>query len=245
MVTNTATDPDVPANTLTFSLVSAPPGINLDSSTGILTWTPTEAQGPGSYPITIRVTDNGSPSMSDTKGFTVTVNEVNSPPGIPSIGDQSALPGAQLKLTIVATDTDLPANLLTFSLDSGAPAGAVIDPTTGVFTWTLPTNQVPGTYPVTVRVTDDGVPSMSNTMSFNITVVPPPLIESVAASGGNVTIVWSAVSGRAYRVQFKTDLKTATWNDVAGDVTATDATATKTDAAVSGSERFYRVMLLP
>ena len=49
----------------------------------------------------------------------------------------------------------------------------------------------------------------------------------------------------AYQVQFKTDLKTATWNDVAGDVTATDATATKTDAAVSGSERFYRVMLLP
>ena len=36
VVTNTATDPDVPANTLTFSLVSAPPGINLDSSTGIL-----------------------------------------------------------------------------------------------------------------------------------------------------------------------------------------------------------------
>ncbi len=40
-----------------------------------------------------------------------------------------------LTFTATATDADLPANTLTFSL-SGEPAGALIDPVSGVFTWT-------------------------------------------------------------------------------------------------------------
>ena len=34
----------------------------------------TEALGPGSYVITVRVTDDGSPNLSDTETITVTVN---------------------------------------------------------------------------------------------------------------------------------------------------------------------------
>jgi hypothetical protein len=45
--TATATDSDLPAQALTFSLVSAPPGAAIDASTGAFSWTPTEAQGPG------------------------------------------------------------------------------------------------------------------------------------------------------------------------------------------------------
>ena len=42
-----------------------------------------------------------------------------------------------LTFTATATDADLPANTLTFSLDAGAPAGGMtIDASTGVFTWT-------------------------------------------------------------------------------------------------------------
>jgi hypothetical protein len=44
--TATATDPDLPAQTLTFSLVGAPAGAAIDSSSGVFSWTPTEAQGP-------------------------------------------------------------------------------------------------------------------------------------------------------------------------------------------------------
>jgi hypothetical protein len=36
--------------------------------------------------------------------------------------------------TYVASDLDLPANTLTFSLVSGPP-GAAVDPSAGVFTW--------------------------------------------------------------------------------------------------------------
>src|SRR6266545_2446663 len=55
--TATATDPDQPANTLTFSLVAAPAGAAINSS-GVFTWTPTEAQD-GVYNFNVRVTDNG------------------------------------------------------------------------------------------------------------------------------------------------------------------------------------------
>src|SRR5258708_26658582 len=79
-VTNSATDPDIPANILTFALVAGPSGMTLDSATGVLTWTPTEAQGPSTNVITVRLTDNGIPPLSDTKSFTVIVNEVNSAP---------------------------------------------------------------------------------------------------------------------------------------------------------------------
>ena len=48
------------------ALVSAPVGVNLNPNTGVLSWTPTEAQGPSTNVITVKVSDNGSPSLSAT-----------------------------------------------------------------------------------------------------------------------------------------------------------------------------------
>jgi Ca2+-binding RTX toxin-like protein len=81
--TATATDVDIPANTLTYSLVGAPAGASIDSATGVFTWTPTEEQGPGSFSFNVVVTDNGMPTLSDSETITVTVNEVNGGPGTP------------------------------------------------------------------------------------------------------------------------------------------------------------------
>ena len=51
--TATATDADLPANTLTYSLTRrAGRGVTIDASTGVFTWTPTEAQGPAATPST-------------------------------------------------------------------------------------------------------------------------------------------------------------------------------------------------
>lgn len=58
--TATASDADMPTQSLTFSLdAGAPAGASITPA-GMFSWTPTEMQGPGSYQITIRVTDNGT-----------------------------------------------------------------------------------------------------------------------------------------------------------------------------------------
>src|SRR5262249_24658091 len=156
----------LPPDSLTFSLVTGPAGASIDASTGRLTWQPTEAQGPGTYTIRVRVTDNGSPNLSETKSFTVTVNEVNSPPLLAPIADQTVNEGNALSLAVTATDPDLPANMLTFSLDPGAPVGASIDPSTGLFNWTPTGLQAPSTNLITVRVTDNGSPPLSDQKTF-------------------------------------------------------------------------------
>ena len=97
-----------------------------------------------------------------------------------------------------------------------------------------------------VRVTDNGVPSLSDTKPFRIVVAPPPtVIETILVSGDTVAITWSALPGKTYRVQFKSDLGEATWRDVAGDVTASGSTAMKIDFTKSSARRYYRVMVLP
>jgi len=68
-----ATDPN-PAAVLTYSLKSAPPGATIDPNTGVFTYTPTE--GPATYPVTVRVTDNGALPLSDTTSFNIIVNDV-------------------------------------------------------------------------------------------------------------------------------------------------------------------------
>jgi hypothetical protein len=80
------------------------------------------------------VTD-GSPAASDTKSFTVVVNEVNSPPVFALIGDKTIREGNTLSFLVSAVDPDLPANIVTYSLES-APAGVTLNPTSGQFTWT-------------------------------------------------------------------------------------------------------------
>src|SRR6185503_12136748 len=71
VVLNTAIDLDLPVNKLTFALVSGPSGVEVDPTTGVLSWTPSEAQGPSINTITVKVTDNGIPASSATNSFTV------------------------------------------------------------------------------------------------------------------------------------------------------------------------------
>src|SRR5213078_3433880 len=168
-VTASATDADVPANTLTFSLVSPPAGMTINGSSGAINWTPTEAQGPSTNTITVVVTDNGVPALSATNSFTVTVREVNVAPVLSVPANQTIDELSALAVTASATDADVPANTLTFSLVS-PPAGMTINGSSGAINWTPTEAQGPSTNTITVVVTDNGVPALSATNSFTVTV---------------------------------------------------------------------------
>ena len=72
------------------------------------------------------------------------------------------------------------------------------------------------------------------------------LTQSLVPGGGMVSVQWDAIAGRKYRLQFKSAVTGATWQDVAGDVVAGGPTATKVDAAINGiTQRYYRVIMIP
>jgi hypothetical protein len=243
-----ALDQDQPAQRLTFSLgTGAPAGAAIDAASGEFTWTPSEAQGPGVYFITLGVTDNGTPPLSTNRVFKVTVHEVNSPPDLAPIIDRTVSVLNLLTFTNRATDTDLPANSLTFTLED-APPGAAIDPASGVFAWTPSAAQGPRTYTMSIRVTDDGVPSANAFRPFTVTVTGGtggngPRISVTRTNGLDVTLTWPATSGKTYQVQSKDDLAAPAWAPLGNAIPAAGPTAAFTDHP-GMAQRFYRVMVL-
>jgi hypothetical protein len=172
----------------------------------------------------------------------VIVNEVNSPPLLNPIGDKTASQGVLLTFTATASDTDDPTNTLAFSLVPGAPAGAAIDSATGVFTW-IPTEAEAGkTNGVTVRVTDNGLPNLSATRSFNIVVVAPPRILSLSVSGNLFQFSVATFPGKTYRILWTDDLGSGNWTPLGGDVVAQGFLLPITDPIGSERQRFYRAL---
>jgi VCBS repeat-containing protein len=170
-LTLNGSDQDLPANTFTYSLESnAPAGMTINPGSGVISWTPSEAQGTGDYSVTVRLTDNGTPQLFDTKTFKVHVNEVNSAPVLNSISDQTIDELKTFSLTASGSDKDLPANNLTYSLEPNAPDGMTIDPKSGQISWTPTEIQGAGDYSVTVRLTDSGTPSLADTKTFKVHV---------------------------------------------------------------------------
>src|SRR5207248_2837576 len=126
VITNTAVDTDLPANTLTFALLSGPSGVAVNPTTGGLTWTPTEAQGPSTNTIQVNVPDGGPPALPARRSSALVVNEVNSAPTLTVPPKQTINELSTLVVTNTASDTDLPANTLTFALLSG-PSGVAVN----------------------------------------------------------------------------------------------------------------------
>ena len=230
--------------TLTYSLgAGAPTNASVNPATGVFNWTPTEAEGPSTTSISVIVTDNSLPPVSATNTFSVTVLETNSPPVLASIPDRTIHAGSIVTFTIFASDPDIPANTLAYSLDPGAPPGASVGAVTGVFEWPTTDANSGTSNPITVRVTDNGTPPMSDAKGFTVTVLARPSIQSIAASSTNATLTWSAILGARYRVQFKNDLNNTDWTDLAPDVTASGPTATIADTP-GVAQRFYRILVL-
>ncbi|KAA1261810.1 putative Ig domain protein [Rubripirellula obstinata] len=127
-----ATDDDLPSNSLQFSLAGTVPTGALITADGTFTWTPQEADGPGTFEFDVVVSDG---ELSDTQTVTIEVVDVPNAPVIASIEDQTVAEGQTLTFTATATDSDLPADTLTFRLDGSAPEDASIT-ADGHFSWT-------------------------------------------------------------------------------------------------------------
>ena len=185
LFTNNATDLDVPAETITWSLLAGPPGATIDPDTGVFDWTPGETDGGQSFDVLVQAADAPPTVLRANDFFTINVLESNAPPVLAPIGPQSGNTTNHPAFTAIATDPDMPVQVLTFSLGAGAPAGAAIDPNTGDFTWAPTLAQSPGVHTVNVVVTDG---ALSDSEAVVITLAEgasPPTLDPVGDRGIN------------------------------------------------------------
>jgi len=242
LVTNSAVDPDSQSQTLTYSLAAGfPDGMNINALSGAIEWTPSEAQGPGTYSITVRVADDGDPAMSSSLTFTVSVVEINSAPELAAIPDVTVSPGQTVSFAAVATDLDLAAQTLTYKIENGAPAGAVVELLTGIFTWATDAGASRTTNQLTLTVSDNGVPRLTASRSFTV-IVSDELQAVIMRAGADVTILAEVISGRTYRLEFKDALDTSSWLPLGANTVAADSSISFTDTPGAGGQRFYRVV---
>src|SRR5207248_851741 len=89
---------------------------------------------------------------------------------IANIAEQATTVGAAIVITNTATDPNDPPRPLTFGLGAGAPAGAAINPTNGIFSWTPICAQGSTTNLIEMRVTASGNPPVTSSVLFYVAV---------------------------------------------------------------------------
>ncbi|WP_344798971.1 putative Ig domain-containing protein, partial [Litoribacillus peritrichatus] len=191
----TVSDPDDSNNgtDITFALSNEPTGMVV-SSTGLITWTPTNGVSTSGN-VTLTVSDGGEDgAAADTENFTITVDAENDPPTITSTAGTTATEDIQYSYQVTVNDPDDSNNGtdLTFSL-SGEPSGMTVS-NTGLITWTA-TEGVSTSGSVTVTVADGGENgAAADTENFTVTVTAvndAPTITSTASTSATEDIQYS------------------------------------------------------
>jgi len=77
--TASATDTDLPPQTLTFSLLAGAANATLNTNNGAFSWRPVATQANTTNRFTLQVADNGLPSLTATQNFQVIVNPLTRP----------------------------------------------------------------------------------------------------------------------------------------------------------------------
>ena len=166
----------------------------------------------------------------------------NTAPVLASIANRSVHAGYLVTFTNSATDADLPAQSLSYSIDAPVPAGAVVGASSGVFIWTPGTNQI-ANHSITIRVTDNGAPGLSDAKTFTVAVLALPTVSSIAVTGGVVNLAWPSHPGRRYRVETSPTLAPPIpWVAVGSDLIATGAVQSLIYPGGTNAHRFYRVL---
>ena len=200
VTTVTATDPDVPPDTLTYTIIGGADAaqFSINGSSGAVTFitapnfeVPADANLDGIYEVTVQVSDgNGG---FDTQAISVMVTDVSDAPIITSDGGgpTAAINAAENQTavtTVTATDPDVLLDTLTYTIIGGADAAQFsINGSSGAVTFiTAPDFEVPadanldGVYEVTVQVSDGN--GGTDTQVISVTVMdlqeglptPPP-----------------------------------------------------------------------
>ncbi|MEE9398483.1 MAG: putative Ig domain-containing protein [Methylococcales bacterium] len=154
-----ASDPD--GDSLSFSAIGLPAGINIETTTGKIIGAITNS-AVGNHSVTVSVFD-GRFSRDTTFSWGIAAVSANQPPQVTNLGNQNNHPGESVNLNVQASDPD--GDELTYTARS-LPSGLSISSSTGVIFGTLATDST-GNYNVTVSASDG---QATGTASFDWTV---------------------------------------------------------------------------
>ncbi|NUQ62011.1 MAG: S8 family serine peptidase, partial [Pirellulales bacterium] len=218
----TGTDPDstAPWNTLSYSITGGADGAKFSISglNLVLTDGALDREAKGTYEVVVTATDGGTPALAYAKTFTVTVTDVNEAPVIASDGGgatavKSVAENATAVTTVTATDVDLPAQTLGYSIIGGADAAKfTINGASGALAFlSAPNFEIPtdaganNVYEVTVQVSDGS--GGTDTQTINVTVTDANEAPVITSDGGG------AAAGKSI-VENTTAVTTVTATDV-------------------------------
>ncbi len=154
--------------------------------------------------------NNGFLNTSVLDNVSSTFLPANAAPTLAAVPNQAVNVGQTPPVTATASDTNSPPPVLTFNL-LGAPANASlikINSTNAAFNWRPLVSNADTTNLVTVKVADNGSPSLSATQSFLVRVNPLtlPFLSSPAWNNGRFSLVVTGQPGPDYAVQATTNL---------------------------------------
>lgn len=176
-----AIDPD--STNLVYSLAPAhTAGGSINSTTGAFTFTPAGPTPPSSVIVSVRVCDVGSPSLCSSQTAVVTVAPTNDAPVITSSAPTTATEDIAYNYTVSASDDS---TNLVYSLGPEHTAGGSINSSTGAFTFTPASPNPTSPVNVSVRVCDNGSPSLCSSQTTTVTVLPGgPQTKDECKNGG-------------------------------------------------------------
>jgi Putative Ig domain/PLD-like domain len=175
--------------TLTYSATGLPAGLSINTSTGLITGTPTTA---ADYSVTVTATDTTGAHGSATFSWDISAATGNTVT-VANPGSQTGTVGTGVSLQISATDS-APGQTLTYSA-TGLPAGLSINTSTGLITGT-PTTAAD--YNVTVTATDTTGANGSASFTWDISAASGCTSQQLIQNGGFATgslTPWTASSG--------------------------------------------------
>jgi hypothetical protein len=114
--TANATDTNHPPQILVFGLLVGTTNATLNTNSGAFSWRPLVTQGNSTNVFTLKVADNGSPVLSATQSFMVSVNPLIQP-GLTSIG--------------------LSGDLIEFQVNGGSGPDYAVESSTNLMNWNI------------------------------------------------------------------------------------------------------------